>query len=235
MFLDEARLSLSLQHANIVQVFDIGHGDDTYFLVMEYVDGVNLKALIEWRRRINRRVPIAARPLPDDGVLQGAGLRARAPQPRDRRAARHRPPRHLAAQHPHLQERRGQARRLRPGQGDQPDRDHRPGRGEGQVQLPVARGGARRGRRSPRRHLRGRHPALRAAHRQAAVLRRDRLPDRRAGAQREDPADQAARTRRSSPSWRTSSARRWPSARKTATRTRTTSRTRWRSTPTRAA
>jgi serine/threonine protein kinase len=59
MFLDEARLSLSLQHANIVQVFDIGHADDTYFIVMEYVDGVDLKALMEWRRKINRRIPIA--------------------------------------------------------------------------------------------------------------------------------------------------------------------------------
>src|SRR5215510_15152971 len=51
--------SLALQHANIVQVFDIGHTDETYFIVMEYVDGVDLKALLEWRRRINRRVPIA--------------------------------------------------------------------------------------------------------------------------------------------------------------------------------
>src|SRR5215831_15893203 len=59
MFLDEARLSLSLQHANIVQVFDIGHSEDTYFIVMEYVDGVDLKALMEWRRKINRRIPIA--------------------------------------------------------------------------------------------------------------------------------------------------------------------------------
>ncbi len=59
MFLDEARLSLALQHANIVQVFDIGHADDTYFIVMEYVDGVHLKALMEWRRRISRRIPIA--------------------------------------------------------------------------------------------------------------------------------------------------------------------------------
>ncbi len=59
MFLDEARLSLSLQHANIVQVFEIGHSDDTYFIVMEYVDGVDLKGLIDWRRRINKRVPVA--------------------------------------------------------------------------------------------------------------------------------------------------------------------------------
>jgi eukaryotic-like serine/threonine-protein kinase len=59
MFLDEARLSLALQHANIVQVFDIGHSEDTYFIVMEYVDGCDLKALLEWRRRINKRIPIA--------------------------------------------------------------------------------------------------------------------------------------------------------------------------------
>ena len=59
MFLDEARLSLSLQHANVVQVFDIGHSEDTYFIVMEYVDGVDLKALIEWRRRLGKRLPIA--------------------------------------------------------------------------------------------------------------------------------------------------------------------------------
>ena len=59
MFLDEARLSLSLQHANIVQVFDIGHTEDTYFIVMEYVDGVDLKAILDWRRRIGKRIPIA--------------------------------------------------------------------------------------------------------------------------------------------------------------------------------
>jgi serine/threonine protein kinase len=48
MFLDEARLSLFLQHANIVQVFDISKADDgTYFLVMEFVDGCDLKALIQ--------------------------------------------------------------------------------------------------------------------------------------------------------------------------------------------
>jgi serine/threonine protein kinase len=58
MFLDEARLSLFLQHANIVQVFDIGHADDTYFIVMEFVEGVDLKALLEWRRRIGRRLTI---------------------------------------------------------------------------------------------------------------------------------------------------------------------------------
>jgi serine/threonine protein kinase len=58
MFLDEARLSLHLQHANIVQVFDIGHTEETYFIVMEYVEGIDLKMLLEWRRRIGRLLTI---------------------------------------------------------------------------------------------------------------------------------------------------------------------------------
>ena len=60
MFLDEARLSLFLQHANIVQVFDISKTpDNAYFLVMEYVDGCNLKALLERQKQKNRRIEIA--------------------------------------------------------------------------------------------------------------------------------------------------------------------------------
>jgi len=60
MFLDEARLSLFLQHANIVQVFDISKTpDNAYFLVMEYVDGCNLKALIERSKQKGRRIEVA--------------------------------------------------------------------------------------------------------------------------------------------------------------------------------
>ncbi|MCA9563731.1 MAG: serine/threonine protein kinase, partial [Myxococcales bacterium] len=51
MFLDEARLSLHLTHANIVQVFDIGRAGDTYFIVMEFVDGTNLKSMTEAMQR----------------------------------------------------------------------------------------------------------------------------------------------------------------------------------------
>src|SRR5262245_58035283 len=57
MFLDEARLSLFLQHANIVQVFDISKTpDNAYFIVMEYVDGCNLKSLIERHKQKNKRL-----------------------------------------------------------------------------------------------------------------------------------------------------------------------------------
>lgn len=43
LFVDEARLSATLQHPNIVQVFDFGKLDRSYYLAMEFVDGPNLK------------------------------------------------------------------------------------------------------------------------------------------------------------------------------------------------
>jgi serine/threonine-protein kinase len=58
MFLDEARLSAHLCHSNVVQVFDIGMGDKAYFIVMEFVDGADLKAIIETRRKLNRDFPL---------------------------------------------------------------------------------------------------------------------------------------------------------------------------------
>ena len=57
MFLDEARLGARMSHANIVSVFDIGAADDTYFIVMEFVDGCNLKKIIEVLRKGGRTVP----------------------------------------------------------------------------------------------------------------------------------------------------------------------------------
>ncbi len=57
MFLDEARLGARMSHANIVSVFDIGAADDTYFIVMEFVDGCNLKKIIEVLRKQGRTVP----------------------------------------------------------------------------------------------------------------------------------------------------------------------------------
>jgi serine/threonine protein kinase len=59
MFLDEARVSMHLQHANIVGVFDIGMADTAYFIVMEYVDGANLKTIIESLRRQGARMTVA--------------------------------------------------------------------------------------------------------------------------------------------------------------------------------
>jgi serine/threonine-protein kinase len=58
MFLDEARVSAHLSHSNCVQVFDVGVGDNTYFIVMEFVDGTDLKGVIESRKRLGQAVPI---------------------------------------------------------------------------------------------------------------------------------------------------------------------------------
>ncbi len=58
MFLDEARLSAQLSHSNCVQVFDIGVGDNAYFIVMEYVDGADLKAVIDYLKGAGRVFPV---------------------------------------------------------------------------------------------------------------------------------------------------------------------------------
>jgi serine/threonine-protein kinase len=57
MFLHEARLAAQLNHANIVQIFDFGEVDGTFYLAMEYVDGPNLRSIL--RRVPDRRVPPA--------------------------------------------------------------------------------------------------------------------------------------------------------------------------------
>lgn len=58
MFLDEARLGARLSHANIVSVFDIGAADGTFFIVMEFIDGCNLKKIMEVLRQLGRSFPV---------------------------------------------------------------------------------------------------------------------------------------------------------------------------------
>lgn len=58
MFLDEAKVSLHLNHNNCVQVFDLGLADGTYFIVMEFVDGTNLKNIIERLKYGNQNLAV---------------------------------------------------------------------------------------------------------------------------------------------------------------------------------
>ncbi len=46
-FIREAKIISSLNHPNIVHIHDIVHQDDTYFIVMEYIDGPSLNDLLE--------------------------------------------------------------------------------------------------------------------------------------------------------------------------------------------
>jgi serine/threonine-protein kinase len=45
-FVDEARLSYQLSHANIVQVRDIGQSGDKYFIAFEWIEGVDVGTLL---------------------------------------------------------------------------------------------------------------------------------------------------------------------------------------------
>ena len=73
MFLDEAKLNLYLTHANIVHVFDIGRSGQTYFIVMEYVDGLNLRTLSESLARQKRRLDMQLSLFIMMGVCKGLG------------------------------------------------------------------------------------------------------------------------------------------------------------------
>ena len=46
MLVDEAKLSVQLQHANIVQTFDLGRVDEQYYIAMELIDGIDLYKLL---------------------------------------------------------------------------------------------------------------------------------------------------------------------------------------------
>ena len=46
-FQREARAVAALRHPNIVQVFDFDTEGDDYFMVMEYIDGPNLKTVLQ--------------------------------------------------------------------------------------------------------------------------------------------------------------------------------------------
>ena len=46
MFQDEAHICKLLQHANIVQVFDFAEVENSYALIMEFVDGCDLRTLL---------------------------------------------------------------------------------------------------------------------------------------------------------------------------------------------
>ncbi len=46
MFIDEAKISVELQHANIVQIYDFGRLGTNYFIAMECVDGKDVKHIL---------------------------------------------------------------------------------------------------------------------------------------------------------------------------------------------
>ncbi len=59
MLVDEAKLTVLLSHANIVQVYDLGKVGDDYYISMEFIHGTNLRELI-------RRVTSDEGKMPED-------------------------------------------------------------------------------------------------------------------------------------------------------------------------
>jgi serine/threonine protein kinase len=59
MFLREAKLVAQLNHPHIVQIFDFGEDHGSYFLAMEYIDGLNLRALLKKAQAAHRPLPPA--------------------------------------------------------------------------------------------------------------------------------------------------------------------------------
>jgi serine/threonine-protein kinase len=57
MLVDEARLTALIQHDNVAQVYEFSHTDDEYFIAMEYVDGKDVRVLLE-RHRV-KKAPVA--------------------------------------------------------------------------------------------------------------------------------------------------------------------------------
>jgi serine/threonine protein kinase len=58
MFIDEAKIAVQLQHANIAQIFDLGKVDDSFFIAMEYVHGRDLRSIFDRMRSRGEGVPI---------------------------------------------------------------------------------------------------------------------------------------------------------------------------------
>ncbi len=52
LFIDEARIAVSLLHVNIVQVFDLGEVEGSYYMAMEYVHGLDLARLVSRAREL---------------------------------------------------------------------------------------------------------------------------------------------------------------------------------------
>jgi eukaryotic-like serine/threonine-protein kinase len=58
MLIQEAKLAARLNHANVVQVFDLGRSEGVLFIAMDYVDGFDLNELLRRCARSKTPLPI---------------------------------------------------------------------------------------------------------------------------------------------------------------------------------
>src|SRR5262245_49429219 len=65
MFLNEARLATRLNHANVVQTYEVGFADARHFLAMDYLDGQPLHAVLRKASRTGMPLDVHVRILAD--------------------------------------------------------------------------------------------------------------------------------------------------------------------------
>ncbi len=58
MFIDEAKLAAQLNHDNIIQIFDLGKIDRSHYIAMEYIEGRDLRSILQECRDRRLRMPI---------------------------------------------------------------------------------------------------------------------------------------------------------------------------------
>jgi len=58
MFLDEARIAARLNHPNVVQIFNLGQQDDSFFLAMEYIHGEDARRVWKRSEQLGNPLPI---------------------------------------------------------------------------------------------------------------------------------------------------------------------------------
>ncbi|MDX2092405.1 MAG: protein kinase [Kofleriaceae bacterium] len=59
MFIEEAKLSVQLNHANIAQIFDLGVVDGSYYIALEHVHGRDLRGIFDRCRQGGEAMPVA--------------------------------------------------------------------------------------------------------------------------------------------------------------------------------
>lgn len=58
MFQEEAKVSVNLNHSNVVSIYDFGIEKGQFFIVMEFVEGRNLRQIINELKKYNRSIKI---------------------------------------------------------------------------------------------------------------------------------------------------------------------------------
>ena len=58
MFIDEAKLAAQLNHRNIVQIYDFGNQQGSYYITMEYVFGKDLRTILQKSRERQKQLPL---------------------------------------------------------------------------------------------------------------------------------------------------------------------------------